>query len=201
MLDVLRLPFEFDSGALRDDLEQVPEERYIRHFNNAIYEGDWSAAALRCPSGAVHPVQQIFAPPGTSEWEDTDLLGHCPAFAYVLSQLVCPQLSVRLLRLGPGARIGEHRDHALGFEDGEVRLHVPVATSTRVDFRLGGRRVVMAPGETWYVNVNEPHAVYNGGENARVHLVIDCVVNSWLRSMMQHAARRCRQRGEGDLAE
>jgi quercetin dioxygenase-like cupin family protein len=41
---------------------------------------------------------------------------------------------------------------------------------------------LMREGESWYVNFNLPHRVLNLGETARVHLVLDCVLNDWLRS-------------------
>ncbi len=90
---------------------------------------------------------------------------------------------VRLLRLGAGSRIREHRDFCLGFEDGEVRIHVPVVTSPLVEFYSAGRRIEMREGEAWYVNFNLPHRLYNGAAFDRVHLVIDGPVNDWVRSL------------------
>ena len=40
----------------------------------------------------------------------------------------------------------------------------------------------MSEGEAWYLNFNLPHSVENNGERARVHLVIDCLVNDWMRN-------------------
>jgi hypothetical protein len=39
----------------------------------------------------------------------------------------------------------------------------------------------MAPGECWYLRLSDPHRVANRGETDRVHLLIDCRVNDWLR--------------------
>jgi hypothetical protein len=83
-----------------------------------------------------------------------------------------------------GSVIKEHRDHELGFDDGEVRLHIPVITNPQVEFMLNQVRVVMNEGECWYLNVNQPHRVANHGMVDRIHLVIDCVVNDWLRELM-----------------
>lgn len=43
----------------------------------------------------------------------------------------------------------------------------------------------MKPGELWYLNVNRYHSVTNGGSTDRIHLVIDCIVNDWLREMAE----------------
>jgi aspartyl/asparaginyl beta-hydroxylase (cupin superfamily) len=88
------------------------------------------------------------------------------------------------MRLKAGSSIREHRDYQLGFEDGEVRLHIPVVTNTEVEFVLDGVRSDMKEGECWYHNFNLPHRVANRGTVDRVHLVLDCVVNDWLREML-----------------
>ncbi len=185
MIESLRLPFTFDAASLREDLERIPADRWIAHFVKENYDGDWSGVALRGPADVTHPIQQLFANPGTENWANTDLLDLCPYFAEVLSHFQCPLQSVRLLRLAPGSVIKEHRDHALGYEDGEVRVHVPIQTSPAVEFWLNGKRVVLRAGETWYLNVNLPHRVENRGEEYRVHMVIDCEVDGWMRGVFE----------------
>src|SRR5262249_16408914 len=54
-------------------------------------------------------------------------------------------------------------------------------TNPLVEFYLDGNRVMMEEGEAWYLDLNEKHAVINRGSEDRVHLVVDCVVNDWLR--------------------
>jgi quercetin dioxygenase-like cupin family protein len=103
-----------------------------------------------------------------------------PAMAAVIAAFECPVLSVRLMRLAPGSVIKEHRDHDLDAEEGVARIHVPVVTNAAVDFRLNGTRVDMAPGEVWYLRLADPHSVINGGDSARVHLVLDMIVDAWL---------------------
>jgi len=98
----------------------------------------------------------------------------------VLALLHCPLTAVRLLRLKAGSSIREHSDYRLGYEDGEVRLHIPVVTNPDVNFFLAGQRLSMQEGECWYLNVNLPHRVDNQSTTDRIHLVIDCVVNDWL---------------------
>lgn len=179
--DAIRLRLRFDPDALRQDLARIADDRWIEHFVKDNYEGDWSGVALRGPAKVTHPIQQLFANPGTTEWANTDLHRACPYFAEVMSAFQCDLLSVRLLRLAPGSIIREHVDHSLSFDDGEVRIHVPVATNDRISFWLNNRVVPLGAGETWYLNVNLPHRVENASDEYRVHLVLDCVVNDWLK--------------------
>jgi mannose-6-phosphate isomerase-like protein (cupin superfamily) len=183
--DRVQLPFRFDAPALAADARGLNEIAWERHFNTAYYEGDWSGAALRSTGGRISLYPD--PTPGAS-YEDTPLLARCPGVRTVLATLRCPLTSVRFLRLGAGARVREHTDYKLGFEDGEVRLHIPVVTGPGVEFVLDGREIAMEPGECWYVDVNRPHRVANPGPNSRIHLVIDCIVDDWLHEILVSAA-------------
>lgn len=183
----LRLPFLFDAAALRRDLEGFLSPDFVPHFNTHHYEGEWSALPLRSIGGEAG---QIFPDPSRpAEFADTPLMERCPAVREVLTRFPCPLMAVRFLRLKAGSIIKEHRDYELGFDDGEVRLHIPVMTNPDVEFILNGRRLIMAEGECWYTNVDFPHSVANRGAEDRVHLVIDCVVDAWLRELLLGLAR------------
>ncbi len=180
MAPTLRLPLSFDPDRLQTDLGQIAPEAWVPHFNIHYHDGGWSGVALKSAGGnasGLFPDPEAAPTVAPTAWLD-----RCPYFAEVLSEIRCPQTSARLLRLAPGSAIREHRDYELAFEDGEVRLHVPVSTSPEVEFVLDGQPVPMAPGECWYLNLNLPHRVTNRGVTHRVHLVVDCVVNGWLRS-------------------
>lgn len=182
--DHIRLPLCFDAIQLQKDLARIPEDAWIQHFNTQGYDGDWAGVALRGPAGATHPILALHPAPDANDWADTDVLERCEYISEVLAAFHCPMQSVRLLRLGPGAEIKEHRDHALGLEDGMARIHVPIITNPDVEFVLNQQRVVMSEGESWYLNFNLPHRVANYGTVDRVHLVLDCTVNAWLRNML-----------------
>ena len=170
----------FDAQALQADLERVDDCLWIEHFVRDNYEGDWSVAALRCAADAIHPIQQVSANPDTRDWKNTNLCSVCPYFSHVMSAFKCELQSVRLLRLAPGSVIKQHVDYNLSFDDGEVRLHIPVLTNPAVEFWLNNKRVPMQAGEVWYLNVNLPHRVENHSTHFRVHIVLDCIVNDWL---------------------
>jgi len=184
--DAVKLPLRFDAARLQADLAQLAAGDFVPHFNTAYYQGDWSAVPLRSVGGRA---DHIYPDPTAKEaFADTPLLARCPYLREVLATLRCPQQATRLLRLRAGSVIQEHRDHELGFEDGEVRLHIPVRTNPDVEFVLNQVRVVLPEGECWYLNVNQPHRVANRGATDRIHLVVDCVVNDWLQDLLLAAA-------------
>jgi ribosomal protein S18 acetylase RimI-like enzyme len=184
--DAVKLQFRFDVARLQADFAGFMAAEFVPHFNTAYYEGDWSAVPLRSIGGRTDHIYPD--PTSKSAFADTPLLERCPYIREVLGTLRCPLQAVRFLRLKTGSVIKEHRDHELGFEDGEVRLHIPVITNPEVEFVLNQVRVVMNEGECWYLNVNQPHRVANRGAKDRIHLVIDCTVNDWLREQLLAAA-------------
>jgi len=178
----IRLPLRFSAERLEADLRRIEPSQWVPHFNDGYYEGDWSGVALRALDGDA---SRIYPDPSANAiYASTETLDRCPYFREVIEAFRCPVGSARLLRLGPGSRIREHTDLDLGVEDGSIRLHIPVTTSERVTFVVGGYRATMRPGECWYFNASLPHRVDNRGDCDRVHLVLDCEVNDWLRGLL-----------------
>lgn len=178
MQNYVKFPFAFDAALLKRDLAQVADDEWIKHFNQFYYEGDWSVAALRSNGGRT---KQIYPDPHSPEmFEDTEILARCPYVREVLETVECEKEAVRFMLLAPGSRIKEHKDFFMGFEDGVVRLHIPVVTNERVEFYLENERLTMKEGELWYLDFSKKHRVENNGDADRVHLVIDCKVNDWL---------------------
>lgn len=195
--DRIRLPLAIDAPGLRDDLDRLADaprgKRWIDHHVKQNYDGDWSVLPLRIPAGAVHPIMMIHADPAAAAFEDRLLLARLPRFRALLDRFACPVRSVRLMRLGPGSRIREHRDPDLAAEWGAARIHVPIVTNAAVDFRLNRDRIEMPVGSAWYLRLSDPHSVINRGATDRIHLVIDCVANPWLLDLLREGARRSRQ--------
>jgi quercetin dioxygenase-like cupin family protein len=176
-----QLPLRFDAERLAADLSVAEAENWTQHFVSQNYRGDWNALPLRSVAGSM---QDIHAHPHPAEdFAATDILRRCNYFQQVLAAFQCPLMSVRLMRLGPGSEIKQHNDPGTGYEFGELRLHIPIVTSPEVEFYLDDERIVMLPGECWYLNFALPHRVVNAGKSARVHLVIDCQLNPWLDAM------------------
>lgn len=187
--DRVRLPLHFDAARMAAEVAAIPDGDWIAHFVPDNYEGGWSILPLRCKRGAVHPIMMAVSDPSATVFEDTPWLARAPYLAQVLAALPCPLLSVRLMRLEPGSRIKPHRDHDLDAALGQARLHVPVTSNPDVAFMLNGTRVAMEPGEAWYLRLSDTHSVDNRGTGERVHLVIDCKVDTALAAMLTAAAQ------------
>jgi hypothetical protein len=185
--DRLRLPFTFDAGQLARDLEGLSAVGWIKHFVQQNYDGDWSVIPLRGQAGATHPVMMIYADPTCRDYADTPMLAACPYFRQVLATFQAPLQAVRLMRLTAGSRIIEHSDLELSYEEGTVRIHVPVVTNADVEFYLNRSRVVLDAGSSWYLRLSDPHSVDNRGTTDRVHMVIDAQVNGWIADVLQTA--------------
>lgn len=178
--DRAHLPLSFDAARLQADLAAVEAMTWTDHFVRQNYEGQWDVLPLRHQAGATHPIMQAYTPPDATDFVDAAILDRTPYFRNVLTAFLCPLKAVRLMRLTPGSRIKEHKDHDLAADWGQARVHVPVTTNPGVTFLLNRAPVAMEPGQAWYLRLSDPHEVTNDGETDRVHLVIDCDVNDWL---------------------
>lgn len=182
-MTAIKLPLEFDAGTLAAEVAELGADEWVPHFNAAYYEGDWSGVSLRSVGGLT---KMLFSDPSRrDEFADTPLVARFRGLAAAMGQFHCPLEAVRLLRLGPHARIREHSDIDLGLEIGEVRIHVPVTSNPDVGFYLNGQRIDMQPGEAWFLELSLPHRVENDGAGDRVHLVVDCRLNDWLGEMLK----------------
>lgn len=150
------------------------------HLNKHDYEGEWDVLSFRSPGGSMNTLSESL---NKEAFADTPILEHCPSVRSLLNSLQCEMLSARLLNLKAGAVIKEHTDKELYFEKGEARLHFPIITNPFVEFYLDNERLQMQEGDCWYINANLPHRLANKGNSNRIHLVVDCKVNDWLREM------------------
>lgn len=181
MIDKVLFPLKFDVQKLQNEVFAFGDHEWTPHFNTGYYSGDWSAIPLRSVDG--NPKRIFPDPTGKGIYKDTPQLMSCPYIKEVINSLQCEKVDVRLLRLRAGSSIKEHKDYDLAYEDGEVRIHVPVSTNPKLEFYLNKERVVLNEGECWYLNFNLPHSVVNGGTTDRIHLVIDCKLNDWLKDL------------------
>jgi hypothetical protein len=182
MLNALDLPLRFNPSKLQADLARIQPGEWVPHYNEQDYGGEWRGVALRSASGQLSGITAQ-----GSSFTGTQVLERCAYFREILARFHCPLLSVRLLSLAPGSFVREHSDPALGFDDGEVRIHIPIETNTGVEFYSCRERLLLEEGGCYYIDVSRPHRVSNRGERARVHLVIDARVNDWIRRLFARA--------------
>ena len=192
-----RLPVTVNLPLLLQALAAIEEARWQGHFNGAYYSGDWSGVALISASDALTELSPGQGRPlHRAPWSD-DHRWH-----EALRDWSLDIVSARLLRLGPGGRIHEHRDYDLGGPDADLRLHVPLLSAPEVDFWLDGQRIPMAVGECWFLDLSRPHRVENRSAQPRIHLVLDCRPGPWLARQIADGLSSTPEAGVGqsDLA-
>ncbi len=188
MTGAYRLPLRFDPVPLRAEVADV--ERRVAWAKHWASDGDaWTIIPL------------LSASDGPRHAEATPALERAPGIRTVLDSFRTDVLHARLSKLAAGRSIKRHRDFAyLGerrwsFERGLIRLHAPIVSDEHVIWRLQDRPVDLRPGEIWYLNVCLPHSVENRSRDDRVHLVIEIVVNDWVRSLFPAESAWDRLRG------
>jgi Aspartyl/Asparaginyl beta-hydroxylase len=182
MISSFKLPFNFDPESLQSDLDRIYPDEWVTHFNQDYFEGEWTGVALRSTGGDS---RQLYSKTNAEfSFADTPILERCPYVREILTTFQCPLQSVRFLKLAAGSVIREHRDYDLGFKNGQLRLHIPITTNPDVQFFLDAHRIELHAGGCWYLDLSLPHWIENRGATDRIHLVIDCELNEWLRGLL-----------------
>lgn len=171
-----RLPVTVNLPLLLQALAAVEDDHWQGHFNSAYYSGDWSGVALISAVDALTPLS-----PGRGQPVQRALWSEDARWHEALRDWPLEIVSARLLRLGPGGCIHEHRDYDLGGANADLRLHVPLLSPLGVDFWLDGQRIPMTAGECWFLDLSLPHRVDNHSSQPRIHLVLDCRPSPWLQ--------------------
>jgi len=184
MIQYLKTSLTFDPAALQNEFRSLQANNWRSHYNKSHYEGDWTILPLRSINGDPSNVIATHILPKGLSYQDTQLLKQCPYIQSVVDSFQCDKTSIRLMKLNAGAIIKEHTDHDMNMEAGEARFHIPVQTNKDVAFYIMEDRIPMLAGECWYLNLSLPHRVHNAGDEDRVHLVIDCLVNDWVKAFL-----------------
>jgi len=184
-----RLNLPVDIENLQSETKQlIDASGWLPHLNRKQYSGDWEVLPLRSPGGdSKHVVADQM---NENAFVNTPFMEQFPSVKKFTEELNCSVMAVRLLKLKTRALIKPHRDLELCFEKGEARIHVPVFTNPGVEFILDEERLLMKEGECWYINANLVHSVSNHGTTERIHLVIDCTVNEWLKEIFDLAEKK-----------
>ena len=115
--------------------------------------------------------RQSFDRPLWAEWRELlePVLAQATA-PYGYAAGVYPR--VMLARMGPGGVIQPHRD-ANPAAKWPHKIHVPLLTNDKVTFTIEGKGYHFAEGEAVEVNNMGVHAVVNGGDTDRIHLIFE----------------------------
>lgn len=99
----------------------------------------------------------------------------------------CDVVRVQLAELPPGGTISRHHDADI--LAAMHRLHVPVTTNPKVAFIIDGQRFSLAEGVLYELNNVVEHAVHNGGDTIRVHLLVDMMPRALGKALYFDQAR------------
>jgi hypothetical protein len=176
--------------------------KFTNHYSNYNKDNAWAALSLRGyspdPSFIEKPIEM------NKKWQeshkgeefkmqDTPMMD-LPWVREEIGFLTNPFVNnwdelhrIRLMRLKPGGgELQRHTDQVdpeLGTTPGSVaRLHFPLKTNKDVIFTSWDiynvpHYVNMQEGQVWYLDIRKPHRAINGGNEDRIHLVVDIEVN------------------------
>ncbi len=184
-----KLPFAFDPAPLQREVFALAPDSWVPHFNAADYAGEWSSVSLRSTSGRADDILPGVSGTESSVFYDTPLLAANRHLRAVVETFQFPLKAVRLLRLHGGSRVKEHSDGDLRLANGEIRVHVPILTSDRVEFIVSNRQIPLRAGESWFIDFSKPHRIHNAGAAPRIHLVIDGTLNGWAADLLERSCR------------
>ena len=175
-MNSIKLPFHFDTEIIKKELAQFTKSEYTDIYNPSVTLETLWLKHLIVPIGGPH--EEIkFVP--------NDALKKCPYLLSIFETFKCQTETFRVHTLDPGASIRPHYDSGYSFEHGKIRLHIPVQTNDKVEIILQGEHVKMKEGECWYCNFDTLHEVHNRSDEPRVHLILDCMVNDWMKDIFR----------------
>jgi hypothetical protein len=107
----------FDVMQMQEEVHKLESGLWKPHYNVRQYEGSWTTLPLRSINGRADNNVSI---QGSSlqkdmTYKDTGLLDNCAYLQSLISFFECEKMSVRLMKLDPGAVIKEHTDYDMSF--------------------------------------------------------------------------------------
>jgi len=178
--------------------------QFSNHYSNYNKRKSWSAISLR----GYRPEPEFMTKPSemNKKWQkenegiqfklqNTYLYNDFPEVKELTNILNADEIHrIRFMKLKSGdGELDRHTDlvdNDSGVGNGKLmRIHFPIVTNDKVMFEswdLTGNKhcVNMKVNEAWLLDTRKPHRAVNEGEEDRVHLVIDVVANSNVRSLL-----------------
>lgn len=190
-----RLEQSFPADELRREFDAILEAYAPKQQFGQYHLGGWTGVALHAVDGDPLEDRDI---PGRS-FAKTPALRLAPCMETIIDSFPCAKKRVRLLQLAPGRKVFWHRDFWHSVDSTQLRLHVPIVTNPDVRMQVSHDDCPWRPGELWYGDFTFPHRLQNGGDAARVHLVVDLVNEPAARALLPDTlnaqrARRIRAR-------
>lgn len=144
------------------------------------YNSPWKGVGLISCSGKTDDITL-----SAGEYNETAALGSAPYIKSILDSLECEKKRVRVMELTPGFTLDWHTD---GVEtDGcyITRFHVPIITNDKVVGQVSHTDYFFRPGEFGFIDTAFPHRTANLGNETRVHLIIELVLNDFVKDLLK----------------
>ena len=175
---LVKLPIRFDAEALATEVRALPASAWVAHPTG--FAGN-EAVRLITPGG--RPTDDL-----GGEMGPTEQLLACPYIMQIMAAVGAVWGRSRLMGLGPGADVPPHIDSHYYWRT-HWRIHIPVITNPAVTFTCGAETVHMEAGDCWVFDSFRTHTVRNGGDEQRIHLVLDTVGGGRLRELIEAGER------------
>lgn len=177
-MNAIKLPFNFNVSKIKEELSQFSKADYSDIYNPSVtLETLW----------LKHLIVPIRQSDESVKFVPNESLKKCAYLLSIFETFQCQTETFRIHTLDGGASIKPHRDTGYSFEHGKVRLHIPIQTNDQVEILLENKPVKMKEGECWYCNFDIIHEVHNHSDQPRVHLILDCLVNDWMKDIFSEA--------------
>ena len=164
-----------DVNALVERIKQMPADQWVSENEN---KPNKNVNRLNDTSHVVFRFVKSFGNafdydefPLWEKWKD-DLLPVMDMAAKKLGYENYRFPRVMLARLPAGAEISPHKDTMASHY--VHKIHVPLITNPQTVFHVGTQAKHLAAGEVVEVNNKRSHAVFNRGNEDRVHLIFEC---------------------------
>lgn len=174
--ELVKLPLRFDSRRLVEEISQFSPSDWTTNPSGLVGN---SALILVSVKGEINDEFAI-----SGQMQPTNFLLRSPYLQQVLKAIAAPISRTRLMRIAPGAKVGNHLDARYHWYR-RIRIHIPVVTHPAIKFNCNGKSVHMGVGEAWTFDGSLPHGVVNSTEQERIHLVIDTKGSEILNKMLQ----------------
>ncbi len=164
----------FDVEAIRNKIEQIPEAKWLESEREQRFDIHSHTRSL----DLIHFFRDENTKPDYRDlyFELQDELKpvvDCIADYYQNNGFLVRML---LTKMPPGSAIPEHVDSGPALMNCH-RVHIPITSSDKVVFVVGGEEKNMLVGEFWEINNALSHSVENQGDEDRIHLIIDWMPN------------------------
>lgn len=158
---------------------QNTETHWVDSFSD-YQSGGWQIASLYNATG-----DETYDVPLESKPIATPLIERMPRMKSFLDLIGLDFMMARLTQSLPDSHLYEHADYGGLDKHKKLRLHMPLHTHPKAVMSLPEVNIYLKKGFLWKLDPKAAiHGVCNSGTEPRIHLMLDCYINSELQSLI-----------------